>query len=252
MTATARAALPENYLEPETSERPTFESLPGGASPEAVARDRASYQRSLFHEGTGHAKVIPIPTLAPARHSSEPQPIRRVRQRPLPNARRVSEHSQAEFEFNDAQTGAQVASSDVIYCDAPVALPGHRILAAAVDAAMVLIAMGIFMLIFVLGGDLTLSKQTIPFLIAVGAVIALFYRAWWYLANRDSPGMIFAGLRLVDFDGRTPDREQRGMRQIAGLLSLMAAGLGLVWALVDEESLTWHDHISKTFPTPEP
>jgi hypothetical protein len=23
----------------------------------------------------------------------------------------------------------------------------------------------------------------------------------------------------------------------------------LVWALVDEESLTWHDHISKTFPT---
>jgi hypothetical protein len=22
-----------------------------------------------------------------------------------------------------------------------------------------------------------------------------------------------------------------------------------VWALVDEESLTWHDHISKTFPT---
>ena len=27
-------------------------------------------------------------------------------------------------------------------------------------------------------------------------------------------------------------------------------GLGLVWALVDEENLTWHDHISKTFPTP--
>jgi len=24
----------------------------------------------------------------------------------------------------------------------------------------------------------------------------------------------------------------------------------LVWALVDEENLTWHDHISKTFPTP--
>jgi hypothetical protein len=23
----------------------------------------------------------------------------------------------------------------------------------------------------------------------------------------------------------------------------------LFWALVDEENLTWHDHISKTFPT---
>jgi hypothetical protein len=54
----------------------------------------------------------------------------------------------------------------------------------------------------------------------------------------------------VDFDGRRPDREQRRMRLVAGLLSLSAAGLGLVWALVDEENLTWHDHISKTFPTP--
>jgi hypothetical protein len=26
--------------------------------------------------------------------------------------------------------------------------------------------------------------------------------------------------------------------------------LGIVWALLDEEHLTWHDHISKVFPTP--
>jgi hypothetical protein len=26
--------------------------------------------------------------------------------------------------------------------------------------------------------------------------------------------------------------------------------LGMLWALVDEEALTWHDHMSKTFPTP--
>jgi hypothetical protein len=30
---------------------------------------------------------------------------------------------------------------------------------------------------------------------------------------------------------------------------LLAAGTGLIWALVDEDSLTWHDHISGTFPT---
>jgi len=28
------------------------------------------------------------------------------------------------------------------------------------------------------------------------------------------------------------------------VLSMASAGLGLVWALVDEENLTWHDHIS--------
>jgi uncharacterized RDD family membrane protein YckC len=61
--------------------------------------------------------------------------------------------------------------------------------------------------------------------------------------------MRFAGLRLVDFDGRKPHRDARLLRQAAGFLSLCSLGLGLVWALVDEESLTWHDHISKTFPT---
>jgi uncharacterized RDD family membrane protein YckC len=161
--------------------------------------------------------------------------------------------SQQELEFQEAEAAANSsldAQADLIYCDAPVALPGHRLLAAAVDASMVLIGLGLFLLIFFVGGDMVVSRETAPFLIAVGAVIALFYRSLWYFGNGDTPGMRFAGLRLVDFDGRRPDREQRGMRQVAGLLSLLAAGLGLVWALVDEESLTWHDHISKTFPTP--
>ena len=38
----------------------------------------------------------------------------------------------------------QPAPSDLIYCDAPVALPGHRMMAAAVDASWVLIGLGHF------------------------------------------------------------------------------------------------------------
>jgi uncharacterized RDD family membrane protein YckC len=160
--------------------------------------------------------------------------------------------SQQELEFETEAASDSQAQAELIDCDAPVAKPGYRLLAASVDASMVLIGLGIFtvLLIFMLGDTLVINRQTAPFLIAVGAVIALFYRSLWYFGNGDTPGMRFAGLKLVDFDGHTPDREQRGMRQVAGLLSLVAAGLGLVWALVDEESLTWHDHISKTFPTP--
>jgi uncharacterized RDD family membrane protein YckC len=138
----------------------------------------------------------------------------------------------------------------VIYCDAPVALPTHRLIAAALDASMVLLAVAGFLGIFFLcGGDIELSRRSAPFFAGVVIVVALFYRMLWCLANGDTPGMRAVGLRLVDFDGRRPDRDQRGLRQLAGLLSLVSAGLGLVWALVDEESLTWHDHISKTFPT---
>jgi uncharacterized RDD family membrane protein YckC len=95
-----------------------------------------------------------------------------------------------------------------------------------------------------------LTKQTLPFYAAIAAVFALLYKMLWCLADGDTAGMRWAQLRLVNFDGQIPDREQRMFRVAAGCLSFMAAGLGVMWALVDEESLTWHDHISKTFPTP--
>jgi hypothetical protein len=37
----------------------------------------------------------------------------------------------------------------------------------------------------------------------------------------------------------------------AGLLSLLPAGIGFWWALLDEEHLTFHDQISGTFPSPD-
>ena len=258
MTATAAAPALENF--PMAEDAPDargvrgFQSIEGGAQrseADAGIPERVSYQPSLFRHGTGSSNVIPIPTLVPAPSlSNESHSMRRVRSRTAVRPRRATD-PQSALDFPETALAVQRPSvGDMIYCDAPVALPGHRLLAAAVDTSMVLIGLGIFLLIFFLGGDLVISRQTAPFLLAVGAVIALFYRSIWYFGNRDTPGMRFAGLRLVDFDGKRPDRDQRAMRQVAGLLSLMAAGLGLVWALVDEESLTWHDHISKTFPTP--
>jgi uncharacterized RDD family membrane protein YckC len=58
-----------------------------------------------------------------------------------------------------------------------------------------------------------------------------------------------AGLRLVDFDGNPPSPGRRYQRLVGSILSVLAGGMGLIWALVDEERLTWHDHISSTFPT---
>lgn len=155
-----------------------------------------------------------------------------------------------DFYPTEAAAAPREQPAQVIYCDAPVALPTHRLIAAAFDMSMIVLALGVFLGIFYLsGGEIELSRQNLPLFAGVVVVLALFYRLLWCLGNGDTPGMRFAGLRLVDFDGRRPDRDQRGMRQVAGILSVVSAGLGLVWALVDEESLTWHDHISKTFPT---
>jgi uncharacterized RDD family membrane protein YckC len=178
------------------------------------------------------------------------------RSRPAaPRTPRRDPNSQQSLDFYSEQ-GSSASSLGtevhaVIYCDAPVALPAHRMIAAAFDASMILIAVGIFLAVFFLsGGMLMLSKQNAPFLISVAVLLGMFYRFLWVLGNGETPGMRFAGLRTVNFDGRTPDRDQRAFRQVSSLLSVLSAGLGLVWALVDEENLTWHDHISKTFPTP--
>jgi uncharacterized RDD family membrane protein YckC len=209
------------------------------------------YQPFLFQEGLNGPKVVPIPTL-PGSQKSRSQ--KAAPHRGATRARRGSPGErppQQDFDFPETSRASLDMQVEVICCDAPVALPAHRIIAGAADLSMILIGVGLFLGVFwVAGGDIVLNRQTGPALAGVVFGIALFYRLLWCIANVDTPGMRFAGLRLVDFDGRTPGREQRGKRQLAGLLSVLSAGLGLIWAMVDEENLTWHDQISKTFPTP--
>jgi uncharacterized RDD family membrane protein YckC len=124
-------------------------------------------------------------------------------------------------------------------------------MAAAFDLSMVIIGVALFLLVFyVAGGRLVLNAHTAPLCAGLAAVFYLMYELLWTMADTDSAGMRWAHLKLVDFDGRQPVRDQRLFRLAAGGLSILAAGLGVMWALVDEESLTWHDHISKTFPAP--
>ena len=172
-----------------------------------------------------------------------------------PRTRKPVSSSQQSLEFSPTNPAA--SAEPVIYCDAAVASTAHRLMAAACDTAIVLAGMALFLGTFYLctslyGGiqQLALNKQTLPLLGGITVLFALLYNILWALGNEDTVGMAWTRLRLVNFDGKKPDREQRLYRLASGALSLMAAGLGLLWALVDEESLTWHDHMSKTFPTP--
>lgn len=139
----------------------------------------------------------------------------------------------------------------VIYCDASVASPKHRAIASALDGGMIFIGFGAFLFTFhLMGGMFHLNRQTIPFFIGVFGTLALFYSMLWIWSGRETLGMRWTKLRLIDFDGLPAARRDRVLRIMGACLSCCAGGAGLLWALVDEEKLTWHDHISKTFPTP--
>jgi uncharacterized RDD family membrane protein YckC len=252
----ASAARPAPEIYPLTgAAAPALEALIGGRpeSPEASPSGLPSggYQPSLFRDPMQGPKVVPIPMLTPRTRTVE---RKAPRASGSSRASRQGADSQQSLDFLSGayepnSLGTEVEA--VIYCDAPVALPVHRMMAAAADASMIAIAVGLFLMIFYLsGGPIVFSKESAFLFAGIIAVVSALYRVLWCLGNGDTPGMRFAGLRLVNFDGRLPDREQRMIRLGVSMLSLVSAGLGLVWALVDEENLTWHDHISKTFPSP--
>jgi len=137
-----------------------------------------------------------------------------------------------------------------IYCDAEVAAPMHRTVAAFLDSAMIAIGCGIFVGIFqVFGGAVRVDKFDLAMLSSALILITLFYGFLFAFSGRETAGQSWAELRLINFDGLPPDRPSRFLRFLGCWLSFCACGIGLLWSLLDEENLTWHDHMSKTFPT---
>ena len=146
------------------------------------------------------------------------------------------------------QLGTSVEA--VIYCEAPVSTTLHRAVASALDWSMVTLAYGLFLLSFYLmGGQCELTKSNATIFAAMFLMIGFTYGLLFAWTGAETPGMRWAQLRLTTFDGFPPDRRQRLVRFAASCLSRCTL-LGLLWSLADEESLAWHDHISRTFPTP--
>ncbi|BDC51463.1 hypothetical protein F183_A37790 [Bryobacterales bacterium F-183] len=235
---------------------------------------RLSYQKSLFDSAVIQ---LPMPVQVPQQdqQARRKPPVKARRMRPAdPNQQAFSFDSQQQqqavsdadnwiFESSGLHTVESVPASEFdnrlylvrpqqgIFCDAPVAQPMHRLTAGALDFSMVFLAVVLFFLTFYLmGGRLSVTPAVGALCATVYAVLWFFYKALYSICGADTPGMIWTNLRLISFEGSTPDREQRIYRMFGGVLGFLSAGLGLVWSLVDEEQLTWHDHISKTFPSP--
>jgi uncharacterized RDD family membrane protein YckC len=138
----------------------------------------------------------------------------------------------------------------VVYCEAQVATPMHRALAAAIDWTMVMFGYGLFLLTFAkCGGEFVINR---PNLLIFGGALVLIgctYGLLWTIAGTETAGMRWTHLRLTTFDGFPPDIWQRAARSAFTCLSFFSV-LGVLWSLADEEGLGWQDHMSRSFPTP--
>lgn len=137
-----------------------------------------------------------------------------------------------------------------VQCEATVAPLQIRAVAGVLDLAMVVVALGAFLAVFHwLGGSLHPDKQGFRTLGIASFVLLAFY--WVFYAGHfgQTPGMRWTGLRLLNFHGQKPSGAQNAARALGLILSSATLGLGFAWSLADEEKLTWHDRMSRTFLT---
>jgi uncharacterized RDD family membrane protein YckC len=130
----------------------------------------------------------------------------------------------------------------------PVAPMEERRLAALIDAACLLFACGGFLALFgSLGGHFTLSKLSATVYSIAFAIVYLQYFSLFTVFGGTTPGMMLRGLQVVNFSGEQPAPRQLLLRATGYLLSAGTLFLGFVWAMWDEDSLTWHDRLSHTY-----
>lgn len=132
------------------------------------------------------------------------------------------------------------------------ALLEQRLLAIAIDAAIVLLAGVVF------GAILhRIAGFRPPLLALVGhglGLLAIFWAAYQYLLivySGTTPGLRAMKLQLQRFDGSPPNRPLRRWRVLGSLLSGVSLGMGYAWQFLDEDSLCWHERVTKTYLAPE-
>ena len=228
-TARGLAPLPERSAEPNII---SFDQGTGRAAAPDEAEPLTSRDEDLGAGWrTGAKTAAPEPKLPPLRRGIGP--IEGASERPVP----------AENEPIQAAAG----SEDDPLIAAPIRL---RATAGLLDLALVLVALGVFVgALHVLGKTIYPDGEGMRALAGAFFGILTFY---WILYLRyigETAGMHWLGLHVVGFNGQVPRDSQRWARAIGTILSTAALGLGFAWSMADEDRLTWHDRLSKTFVT---
>lgn len=252
-------ALAQARTEPNPSETKNGH---GSQTVKNAGRLQRSAQSSLF-SGELPSRVIPFdsqerntkrPLDSVLRETAEIRIPRRAAAQPAVRKQSVDrrgEQSTLDFLPTAPQTARTLKTTveAVIYCDARVAPPLHRAMACALDGGVIFLGVGLFALIFyAFASPFTWSQQNTLISLGACALISMTYGFIWAICGRETAGMRWVGMRVINFNGFPPDGKSRALRLVGCWLSYCSGMIGIFWALVDEESLTWHDHMSKTFP----
>jgi uncharacterized RDD family membrane protein YckC len=190
---------------------------------------------------TGAQRQLNIFEVDPDALSTEPEAVGSTPAWPCPEWSSIKLEAQPmdEPELHDA------TDSQMVFQLASIS---RRLTAALVDGALIggAIAGAAFVAAANIGHPLTAKIAEIS--VASAFLLAcLLYQALFLALGEATPGMKCAGISLCTFDGQSTTAARSRRRLGALLLSVLPLGLGVAWALFDDDHLCWHDHLSKTY-----
>lgn len=159
-----------------------------------------------------------------------------------------AEESTSEFEPQTVVSLDEEAAPTARQRTIKLAPLNRRLMALMVDASLTIAAfLSLAFPIVCRAGHLP-GPRTVELLSAIGIlVVGAAYQALFVALASGTLGMRYAGIAVSTFEGRLPSRAERTMRLAGFVLSVLPLGLGLVWALFDEDGLMGHDRLSKTY-----
>jgi uncharacterized RDD family membrane protein YckC len=154
--------------------------------------------------------------------------------------------SQPQLDFSVVETSRLHPAASSL----PVAELTARRLAGLLDAAVIFGVFAGFLAMFrSLGGQLQFLKVNFAIYAVIFFLIYILYLGLFTLFSGATLGMQIRGLSVVGMDGAFPDTRQLLWRSFGYFLSGGTLLLGFLWALWDEDHLTWQDRISHTYIT---
>lgn len=151
--------------------------------------------------------------------------------------------NRARIELLDEEAADVRAVHEVV--QAPVSL---RLMAALVDGSLMVGAFLATTMEFVSrASSLPGMRQAEVGAVAGLAIASALYLLLFYALGNQTPGMRYAGIVVSNFQGEVPTRVERFTRVASLLLSVLPVGVGVLWSIFDDDHLSWHDRLSKTY-----
>ena len=235
-------------IEPETEMWEERQPAPGPTvvySNPARRTQRPAVQPSLFAD-QDQRSVVGLEEYVQSEPARRSRPAQRTasRRRPTPG--------QSEFDFVPLTTPQRPFSKELNRrAEYEVAPLSFRSMASLFDTGVVAIFLGLFLVTVRLAlGTLPMGSVMLGCYAGAGLLISAVYKVIWAVCGRSTLGPQLAQLALISLDGHRPSTAQRVVRVFSAWLSVAAAGMGVLWAPLDRDRLSWHDHISQTYYTP--